>query len=196
MRAAPRRYHRLLLCDLLTSVVVATYGTAKAAQPSSVTVVFNPINDSGVKGTATLTADGDKTIVELSVTGVRGHHPDHIHRSTCANPEPVPTYPLSDVVLNPADVIGHSTTTVDVSLEQLLNEPYLILIHKSHEEIDVYLACADITASTPMPATGAGSGGDSNGSQSLLIITGILSTAALVVFAGGIDRRRKPRLIG
>lgn len=176
MRPATRRFHRLLIGVLLAAVAAAIIGSAAAAQTERVTVVFEPIGDSGVKGTATLTARGDKTVVELAVTGASGDHPDHIHRSTCANPEPTPTYPLSDVVLNRADALGRSKTTVDVPLEQLLSEPYLILIHKSKEEIDVYLACADITAASPLPGTGVGPGA---GAGAPLLLAGLLSVAAL-----------------
>src|SRR4051794_36698657 len=82
----------------------------------SVTVPIEELNGSGVHGTAVLTARGDQTLVALDVVGVAGEHPDHIHRSSCDNPEPNPLYPLTDVVLSEADPQGHSETLVDVSL--------------------------------------------------------------------------------
>ena len=68
------------------------------------------------------------------------------------------------MVLNSADEMGHSETTVDVPLADLLAEPHVILIHKSTEEIDVYIACTDLLAAggqaANIPRTGVGFGAD------------------------------------
>jgi hypothetical protein len=136
---------------------------SSAQSAEEITIEFEEQNDSGARGIATLTSDGDQTIVALDISGLTGHHPDHIHRGTCDDPEPDPLFPLSDVVLERTDETGHSETLVDVTLDELLDEPHLILIHKSMEEINVYVACADIVASgtggeaSGMPNTGAGS---------------------------------------
>jgi len=145
----------------------------------SVTVTIEELNGSGVHGTAVLTARGDQTLVALDVVGVAGKHPDHIHRSSCDNPEPNPLYPLTDVVLSEADPQGHSETLVDVSLDELLADPHLILIHKSKEEIGIYYACANIVASAiDMPNTGVGVAGDeSAGTVAWLIVVGAAAMA-------------------
>ena len=151
---------------------------------------INELNGSGVHGTAVLTAQGDKTLVVMDVTGVAGNHPDHIHRSTCADPEPNPLYPLTDVVLSKADPNGHSETVVDVPLAELLADPYLILIHKSKDEIGVYVACGDIAANaTAMPDTGTGTataGGPLSSAWSLAVG----ATALLALVVGWALRRR------
>jgi hypothetical protein len=186
-----RRFLGPILGVLLVSVALGMSGRSNAQEPDSVTITFNELNNSGVTGTATLTADGDKTKVSLAVSGITGDHPDHIHRSTCADPEPVPTYPLSDVVLSPADELGHSETTVDVPLSTLLTEEHLILIHKSHEEINVYYACADIALTGSVPATGVGTTFSGNGSSSQL--AGTLFLAALLLSVAGFKLNRGRR---
>jgi hypothetical protein len=182
------------LTVLLGSLLLATVsvggfpsGTARAQNddpPESVTIKFNEIKGSGVQGTAVLTARGDSTLVVMDITGAPGTHPDHIHRSTCKNPEPDPLYPLTDVVLSEANQQGHSETVVDVPLADLLAEPHLILIHKSKDEINVYLACADITAvgSPDMPNTGAGHASGWPPVQSLwmILLAAALAAAGLM----------------
>jgi hypothetical protein len=151
--------------------------------PSSVTVNLDEIDDSGVQGTAVLTAQGDQTLVVLDVVGAPGDHPDHIHRSTCADPEPNPLYPLTDVVLNESDEAGHSETVVDVPLAELLAEPHLILIHKSKDEISVYVACGNIVSSAvDMPNTGGGMTAVDRSSRMWMVVAG----AALLVFMSGL----------
>lgn len=87
-------------------------------------------------------------------------HPAHIHDGTCDNLGDV-VYPLNDVSgealsgtpgATPApptegeagDVIARSRTEVDVSLDDLLSGEYAVNVHKSAEEIDVYIACGNI----------------------------------------------------
>lgn len=183
------------------ALIPANAGRLAAAakdKPESVTVQFTTLNDSGVTGSATLTAQGNKTLVQLRVKGITGQHPDHIHRSTCANPEPQPTYPLTDVVLNPANNQGESETLVDVSLDELLTNPYLILIHKSKQEINVYVACADITAAKTsaspanMPGTGTGATAPNGAGRDVTLI-GLLAAAAGIFAIAGRRMRRSAR---
>jgi hypothetical protein len=183
------------------ALIPASAGRRAAAaqdQPESVTVQFTTLNDSGVTGSATLTAQGNQTLVQLRVTGITGQHPDHIHRSTCANPEPQPTYPLTDVVLNPANNQGESETLVDVSLDELLTNPYLILIHKSKQEINVYVACADIKAATTstggtnMPVTGVGPTAPDAARRDIELV-GLLALGAGFAVIAGSRLRRSPR---
>jgi hypothetical protein len=151
--------HQLRAAAMLALALLAAWlvvPPAASVQDLPVTVELRPGNGtlsggrrwdpSGVTGTAILTARGDQTLVELVVRGAPGDHPDHIHRGRCVDPEPNPLYPLSDVVLNRADERGRSTTTVDVPLDELLAGEHLILIHRSAQEINVYLACGDIIA--------------------------------------------------
>jgi hypothetical protein len=155
--------------------------------PDRVAVPINELNGSGVHGEAVLTAQGDQTLVVLDVTGAAGDHPDHIHRSTCADPEPNPLYPLTDVVLSQADPQGHSETLVDVSLAELLASPHLILIHKSKDAINVYYACGNIAEdAAAMPEAGTGAATRAPGAGTVWS----LAAAALAALSAGWALRR------
>jgi hypothetical protein len=122
--------------------------TKKSAQPAAtpatsaqVTVTLNELNGSGMSGTATLTAVGDKqTRVVITATGATaGDHPAHIHAGTCDTLNPNPLFPLNNV-----DANGHSDTTIDVALSQLTGGGFAINVHKSAQEIGVYVMCGNI----------------------------------------------------
>lgn len=84
---------------------------------------------------------GSSTKVDIKVTsGARDvHQPAHIHADTCAKIDPKPKYPLTNV-LN-----GVSSSTVPVSLEELMASANALNIYKSAEEVKVYVACGDIS---------------------------------------------------
>src|SRR5215218_9348861 len=96
-------------------------------------------------------------------------HPAHIHSGTCDTLGDV-VYPLND--LTAADMMGtpmagmegmestpvagmdsaemgkvvaRSTTTVDAPLDDILADEHAINVHLSAEQIDVYIACGDLT---------------------------------------------------
>ena len=121
-----------------------------------VTVNLAEQNGSGESGTATLTAEGDRTKVVLDVqnpsaTMASETQPAHIHKGSCAKLDPTPAYALADVK------DGASTSTVDVKLDDLRNGAFAINVHKSAAEIQTYVACGDI-------GTGKGGSGDDGGS--------------------------------
>jgi hypothetical protein len=136
---------------VITSVAVlaAGCGGASSSTPESavggggdddVTVSFSEQNDSGLSGTATLTAEGDKTSVVIDLqnrkrTGASVPQPAHIHKGSCENLDPAPAYGLTDL----RD--GKSTTTVDAKLADLRAGQFAINVHKSAEEIDDYVSC-------------------------------------------------------
>jgi plastocyanin len=105
------------------------------------TVDLGELNDSGMSGTATLRANGDETEVVVQLDGATGGHPAHIHNGTCNDLDPNPAFPLE-----PVNEDGGSTTTVGISVEDLLAEPFAINIHLSSDEIGVYVACGEIVA--------------------------------------------------
>ena len=125
----------------------------KAAKKKSdgakpVTVKLSQQNKSGVSGTARLTPAGDKTKVELNMKGAPkgASQPAHIHEGTCAKLDPKPKYGLQNVV------DGKSTSEVPVSIGELTKGNLAINVHKSAEEVKVYVACGDIK--------GKGAGGE------------------------------------
>ena len=96
-------------------------------------------------------------------------YPAHIHSGTCETLGDV-VFPLSDLTSPEAmgtpmagmastpmagmdatqmeemgEVVAQSTTTVEASLADILGAEHAINVHMSPEEIDVYIACGDIT---------------------------------------------------
>lgn len=75
-------------------------------------------------------------------------HPSHIHAGTCANLDPNPAYPLTDVAAVSADAaqgdVEVANSTVEVALDALLATPYAINVHESAEAVSTYIACGDI----------------------------------------------------
>ncbi len=53
-------------------------------------------------------------------------------------------------------VNGVSETTVPTSLAELRSKPYAINVHKSAQEVQVYVACGNITPPGLPPRTGDG----------------------------------------
>lgn len=95
--------------------------------------------DGDQSGTARLISRGNKTDVAITVKpGPAGAaQPAHIHAGACPVPGDV-KYPLKDVV------DGKSTTTLDVSLAQLLAGGLAINVHQSAAEIGKYVACGNL----------------------------------------------------
>lgn len=113
----------------------------KKAGAKSVTVRLAAQNKSGQSGRARLTAMGeDKTKVDITMKpGPKGvAQPAHIHEGACPKPNPKPKHGLQDVV------DGKSSSEVPVSLDTLLKEKLAINVHKSKEEVKVYVACGNI----------------------------------------------------
>ncbi|HEY1296707.1 MAG TPA: hypothetical protein VGJ60_26820 [Chloroflexota bacterium] len=129
----------------LLLLLVALPSTA-AAQSDTLTLTMSPQNNSGMSGTATFTDMGNgKTHVVMQVSGAgAGPEPAHIHPGSCSELNPTPAFTLSSVVN------GMSATDVDASLQQLVDGHYAIHMHKSQDELTVYVACADI-ARTAQP---------------------------------------------
>lgn len=128
---------------LLFTVLIASFlgGCASVKSNKPVTLNLYAQNNSGQNGTMTLTPMGDSTKVDIKVaSGAAGvDQPSHIHAGTCAKIDPKPKYPLNNVKN------GVSSSTVPVSLNELMSTPNALNIHKSTEEIKVYVACGDIT---------------------------------------------------
>lgn len=168
----PQRMWLLTLLSALTLVWSATVTPAGAVQNAEgpVTIDLDEVQDSGVAGTATFTAQDGQTTVDMTLQGpgVEGGHPTHIHTGTCSDFDPDPLIPLETVVLEFVNQTGRSTTTIDASLESLQSGDYVVLVHLSPEALTTYLVCGEIPqaqgavvdelADTPTVAA-AGTGG-------------------------------------
>src|SRR5262245_55516464 len=128
--------HSVALIGLL-----GVLGFAAAASPAdSLKVMMEPQSGSSESGTATLTKDGANTKVVVNLTGATGQQPAHIHKGTCSNLDPKPTYPLSPVAN------GKSETVVKASLDDLETGGYAINVHKSAQDVKTYVSCGEIAA--------------------------------------------------
>ncbi|MCR4325344.1 MAG: CHRD domain-containing protein [Patescibacteria group bacterium] len=108
--------------------------------PQAIIVSLGEQNDSGMSGFANLTAVEGSTNVVLTLTGAPEGvvQPAHIHTGSCAEIGGV-VYPLE------FPVNGVSETTLAVSLDAILGQlPLALNVHKSAEEVSVYVACGDI----------------------------------------------------
>lgn len=146
------------LAILVVAVLaLVALGGARAtyADHHIVTINLTEQNGSGQNGTATLTENGDTTMVVVNISGGSSTpQPAHIHAGTCANLDPKPAYPLTSLV------DGKSETTVPVSLSSLTGGTFAINVHKSGPEAAVYVSCGDIPN---MMTTGGEMGGGETG---------------------------------
>ncbi len=106
-----------------------------------VTVELSEEAGSGQTGTATLTADGEETMVTIEIDGdpVSDSQPAHIHEGSCGDDlNPEPAFALPNVSG------GSSTASVDASLETLQDSDYAINLHMSNEDLPTYTSCGNI----------------------------------------------------
>lgn len=171
---------------LVAAFLVGGTGNTASALQETVTVALGPTEGPAgggdQTGTATLTAAGDQTEVVVSIDpspeGAEVEQPAHIHAGTCGDNLGAVEYPLTNVV------DGSSTTTVDASLASLQTGDFAINVHKSGEEIGVYVSCGNIPAAAAeepeaangLPSTGGPPSGNSTQAWSyLLIAAGVLA---------------------
>jgi hypothetical protein len=114
-----------------------TTGAVSAQQ--SVEISMTAQSGSGHSGKATLYAEGDKTrVVVLLDNPAPGPEPAHIHEGSC----PVPKCHTA----LPAELGWERQieTVLDVNMGALLDDAMAINIHRSPQEIAVYVSCGDI----------------------------------------------------
>lgn len=103
-------------------------------------VVLNQQGNSGESGLATFEEKNGKTIVRIKVVNapLDVPQPAHLHNGTCKEP-------ISELFDIENVINGESETVLDVSLDELLKEtPFVLNIHKSLDEDEVYTSCGTI----------------------------------------------------
>lgn len=122
------------------ATMAAAPGAMAGKMAKTVKVTMKAQNGSGEYGTATLTAKGTKTVVVISLEGeaAGASQPAHIHPGSCAKLNPIPKYPLTNVVG------GKSTTTVSQVLSDLDTGHFAINVHESAANLKKYVSCGDI----------------------------------------------------
>ncbi|MBI5300580.1 MAG: hypothetical protein HY868_00470 [Chloroflexi bacterium] len=120
-------------------VMTADGGIITAPVTVAIQVPLGAGRDGDQNGTATLTSRGAKTDVSINIKpGPQGvAQPAHIHEGVCPAPGAV-KYPLTNVV------DGRSTTSLDVTLADLLKGGFAINAHKSAAEAGMYVACGNV----------------------------------------------------
>jgi hypothetical protein len=106
-------------------------------------ISLSPKNDSGITGTAEVSAAGSDSVqVKVSLKGIEQgkEYPTHIHHGSCATEGPV-AQPLNSVT-GMADSTGTSTTTVAHALF-MPDSSYFV---QSHLPDGTPAACGDIPA--------------------------------------------------
>jgi hypothetical protein len=139
----------------------------------------------------------NQTNVEIRITPTSGDHPAHIHLGTCANLNPAPEFPLSNVVN------GTSTTVINQALSTIQGTQRAINLHLSAAQAATYVACGDIpllgtqppnapppaaapapAPAPPAPAPQAVAPAAVQPTPSQLPRTGDLGTGPLVIISG------------
>jgi hypothetical protein len=154
--------------------LMATLGTTwlVAAQVQRVAVRVASLNESGITGAAEVRELGDGRLeVDVRVAGAgAGPQPMHIHEGTCADLNPEPRIPLTDVTN------GASTTELTTPLGPLTTRSHVIFIHKSPSELPVFVGCADLRVASD--ASVRPQAGITGGPYALLVGLASLSLAA------------------
>jgi len=132
---------RKLLYGLASFAIAATMvGSARAADNAPQVFKINPTgNGAQQSGTITFETQGTGTKITVSLKGEPQDaiQPAHIHVGPCKHPGGV-KIPLTSVVG------GKSVTIVKVPIDQAAVAGTSVNVHKSKDEISVYVACGDI----------------------------------------------------
>src|SRR5215203_68756 len=109
-----------------TPEAMTTPGTT-AGVGASYIVTMTAQNGSGQDGAAVVTDLGNgmvNVVVDIAAPGTTDPQPAHIHQGTCAQLDPQPAYPLSNVVN------GKSVTEIEADFDTLTATPFAINVHK------------------------------------------------------------------
>lgn len=178
---------------IVVGLVFAVALTSAVGAADSVTVQLSAQNNSGENGTAELTdMGGGKTHVVLNIPNTPAGvvQPVHIHEGTCANLNPAPKYPLTNLTN------GKSDTVVDVALSALMAQPFAINAHKSAQDIATYVSCGNIVRAAPAAASGTTTtlpttGGGALAARGHRSFLPLAVAAGLLVCAAGFVMRRR-----
>ncbi len=121
-------------------------GGAQAAPGAVASLPLADYSGLGVTGTVSLLAISDtttKVTITLTGDGVTGGHIAHLHPGTCDAPQDEGTIYLATVGSD-----GVSETTVDISLANLLNNGWIVNVHRSEADWDTWLVCGELSDAT------------------------------------------------
>ncbi|MDQ2655709.1 MAG: hypothetical protein M3Z20_21995 [Chloroflexota bacterium] len=122
---------------------------------TSLRALGRPLRVGAMIGFATLALLAPASLAQTPVSETQAGeapHPVHLHAGTCAELGEV-VVPLMDVAAPDeamlegaatAQEVNLSQTNIDMPLQEIIDGGYAINVHKSAEEIDVYIACGDV----------------------------------------------------
>jgi hypothetical protein len=151
-----KRRGRLLALSLVVAGLAAGAAAPVLAQVGPSMLPFAALTGSNLSGTATLTESAGggagSTRIDVRLNSGSGDHPMHIHEGPCATVNPAPWYALHNVQQ------GTSGTDVTLTVAELTRAPKSILVHQSAQDIDTWVACADIVIPAVAAPAGAAPG--------------------------------------
>jgi hypothetical protein len=105
-------------------------------------VTLHEVDDSGVRGAASLTPDGDETEVTVELRGGEAGMVAVVQAGTCDDLDPEPISDIGDV-----DDEGVATIAVPIPIDDLLDGEHAIAVYASEDELgETPLACGEIEA--------------------------------------------------
>lgn len=143
---------RLLVCLVLLVLLVLYCRTVNAQNSpapattamSAAAFLVNSENNSKETGTVFVTPlTITKTQILIVVTGepAQSTQPAHIHHGSCGQMSSAPAFALNPVIN------GRSKTTIPDSIGDVLSGNYVVNIHQSANNADVFVACAELSPS-------------------------------------------------
>jgi hypothetical protein len=159
---------------LMATGIFVLASPVAAQDVESVTVQLEPEDDSGVTGTAVLTADGDQTTVTVDLEGAEEGYEGHVFDSTCDDHQSATVF----YAIEPVDADGHSESVVEAPLLDLTSGEFWVHIHRPADEGGEGVACGQVEYAVggELPATGVGPAG--TGDTNAWLLAGLAAVVA------------------
>ena len=166
---------------LMTAGMLGSAGADAAQGPQTVTAELEEENDSGITGTAVLTAEGNQTRVVVELVGAEEGTEGHMFDSTCDDHGGATVF--HD--FTPADAEGRSETVVDAPFSELTTGEYWIHLHQPAVERGGGLVCGQVpnlsAGGTTVPSTGVGTTAVRSANDDLLLAGLVAASIVLAV---------------
>lgn len=101
------------------------------AREEEAEIRLREVDDSGVRGTALLVADGDETEATIELRGGEEGMLVVVQGGTCDDLDPRPVSDLAEV-----DDDGEATLTIDAALDELLDDDHAIAVYAGEDDLD------------------------------------------------------------
>src|SRR4029077_7980501 len=98
------------------------------------------LNGSGQNGTATLTDQGGKVLVSVSIANepATASEPSHVHFGKCPTIKAIPAYNVGPILK------GKAKSIVPLTWATINSGKYVVMVHKSAAAMGTYVSCANI----------------------------------------------------